>query len=112
MMICCKKDLVVNKENGELLSPSTVFNMLKSLLKENGMPDTRFHDFWHAHVSMLINEVDNIELKTVSDIMGHSNISITAEVYAHLMYKKNEKAIQGLNEAVTNATPKTRKVGK
>jgi integrase len=104
-----EKDLVVSKMNGDLLSPSTVFNMFKRLLKDNNMPDTRFHDLRHAYCSMLINEVDDIELKTISEIMGHSNIAVTAEVYAHLMYKKKEKAIQGLNEAVSTSVNKSKK---
>ncbi len=106
-----EKDLVVSKMNGELLSPSTVFNMFKRLLKDNNMPDTRFHDLRHAYCSMLINEVEDIELKTISEIMGHSNIAVTAEVYAHLMYKKKEQAIEGLNEAVSNSARKVQKAG-
>ena len=102
-----EKDLVVSKLNGGLLSPSTVFNMFKRLLKDNNMPDTRFHDLRHAYCSMLINEVDNIELATICEIMGHSNISVTHEVYTHLLYKKKAKAIQGLNEAVAIATKKS-----
>ena len=79
-----------------------LYKRFRMLLKDNSLPHTRFHDLRHAYASMLINEVDNIDLKTLSEILGHSNISVTAEVYTHLLYKKKKIAIDSLNRIIAD----------
>ena len=46
------------------------------------MPRQRFHDLRHACATLMI-EVGE-ELAVVSRSLGHSNLSATADVYAHL----------------------------
>lgn len=45
------------------------------------MPITRFHDLRHGHATLLLEMGE--DLKIISDRLGHSTISITADIYAH-----------------------------
>jgi len=54
------------------------------VLEKNGMRHIRFHDLRHTFASILINK--DIPLFNVSKYLGHSDISTTANIYAHLDY--------------------------
>jgi integrase len=69
---------------GTHLNPTRdILDVLKALLKEAGLPDIRFHDLRHSVASLLFEE--NMHPKVVQEILGHSNISITLDVYSHML---------------------------
>ena len=45
----------------------------------------RFHDLRHTCASLLIQQ--GIPMKSVSQWLGHSSMSVTSEVYVHLLYQ-------------------------
>lgn len=47
-----------------------------------GIPDVRIHDLRRSAASMMLNEGTSIH--TVSELLSHRNLSITASTYAHL----------------------------
>lgn len=59
---------------------------------ENGDPlpyirsDIRTHDLRHTAATMLFDA--DVDVKTAQKILGHSNVSITLEIYAHLTDQK------------------------
>ena len=55
-----------------------------------------FHDLRHTAASLMI--LEGVDLKTVSDILGHSSISITADIYGHVLEEQKRKAMDTLNK--------------
>ncbi len=51
----------------------------KKLLRENDLPDIRWHDFRSTYATMLLKE--NISPKAVSKTLGHAKEIITIDVY-------------------------------
>jgi len=51
-------------------------------LDRAGLPRQRFHDLRHAYATLMLS--DGEELAVISKSLGHSNISTTADAYAHL----------------------------
>lgn len=51
----------------------------KQLLKENNLPDIRFHDLRHTYTTILLNA--NFDVKAVSKLLGHGSEIITVNVY-------------------------------
>jgi integrase len=51
------------------------------LLKAAKLPSVRFHSLRHSHVTDLL--ASGADLKAVSDRVGHSRTSMTADVYGH-----------------------------
>lgn len=43
----------------------------------------KFHNVRHTYVSKLLEK--GVDIKTISALLGHSNISITADIYVHVM---------------------------
>lgn len=76
------EDYVCVNQLGELMKPSYVTQHFSDLLKRLGMRHIRFHDLRHTFASILIG--NEVPLINVSNFLGHSDISTTANIYAHL----------------------------
>ena len=75
-------DYVCVNQLGELLRPSYVTDHFRELLEKYGLRHIRFHDLRHTFASLLINQ--DVPLINVSNFLGHSDLSTTANIYAPL----------------------------
>jgi integrase len=66
------------------------------LLAKAGLRRVRVHDLRHSYASLLIQ--DGWPLKYVQEQLGHSSISITSDVYGHLVPGANRAAADRLDE--------------
>ncbi len=71
-------------EDGSLLRPDYVSEKFQTILKANNLPHIRFHDLRHTTASLLIQ--DGMDIKRVSEWLGHSDVGTTANIYAHLNF--------------------------
>lgn len=82
-------DLVCCNDDGTPKSPQTVYHQFKRLLKQLGLPDIRIHDLRHTCASLLLEK--DVPLKVISQSLGHSTISITADTYVDIMERKKHQ---------------------
>jgi integrase len=75
-------DLVFTNKIGRPIDPRDVFYDFKRLLAKAQLRDIRFHDLRHSAASLLLNE--GTPLKMIQELLGHSSIAITANLYAHV----------------------------
>src|SRR5579872_1117279 len=93
-------DLVFCTTIGTHLSSSrTFFEQFKGLLKKANLPDIRFHDLRHSSASMLLSL--GVHPKVVQEILGHSQISMTMDIYSHVLPTIQREAIHRLNDVLT-----------
>lgn len=78
-------NLVFTNEIGEHISSRILLRDFKKKVTAIGKPEMRFHDLRHTYVSLSLQNGD--DLKVVSANVGHTNISTTANIYAHLTSK-------------------------
>ncbi len=76
-------DLVFTTEQGKMLQPGTVRKVLNATLKASGLASARFHTLRHTAATLLLT--DGAPLFDVSRILGHAQISTTADIYGHLV---------------------------
>lgn len=74
-----------------MTEPRTYRNYYKRLLNKLGIPDIKFHGLRHSFATRCIES--NSDYKTVSVILGHSNISITLNLYVHPNKEQKKKCI-------------------
>ena len=77
------------------LHPTTVYKHMKTLLKKAELPLIRFHDLRHTFAThAMANDVD---AKTLSSILGHTEASFTLDTYTHVTtdMQKNAATIVG-----------------
>ena len=75
-------DFVFVTKLGEPLDTSTVTRAFQAALRRAGLARQRFHDLRHATATLHLEAGE--ELIVVSRLLGHSTISTTADVYAHV----------------------------
>jgi integrase len=91
--------LIFATETGTIINPSNLRNRsFKPLLKRAGVPLIRFHDLRHTCATLLLSK--DVNAKVVSEMLGHASISITLDIYSHLLPDMQEKAVLALEEAL------------
>jgi integrase len=74
-------DLVFSLEDGSPLPPGRVTKLFGRAVERAGLPALSPHGLRHSWATMALGE--GVQTKIVSDALGHSSVSITADIYSH-----------------------------
>ena len=80
---------IVNDEKP--IEPRTYRNYYKKLCKKIDIPELKFHGLRHSFATRCIES--KADYKTVSVLLGHSNISTTLNLYVHPNKEEKKKCI-------------------
>lgn len=83
---------------GNLILPNTVTDNFAQLLKEHGLRKIRFHDLRHSCASLLLKQ--GVPMKQIQEWLGHSDISTTANIYAHLDSQSKQLSAATMEKAL------------
>ena len=78
--------------------PRTYRSYYKNLMAALKMPELKFHGLRHSFATRCIES--NCDYKTVSVLLGHSNISTTLNLYVHPNMEQKKKAIEQMFKAL------------
>lgn len=78
-----ESDLVFTSTKGTPLNPQNFYTRYKAILEEAGLAGHTFHDLRHSAASLLARR--GVPARVAMEILGHSDISITMNVYTHVM---------------------------
>ena len=73
---------------------------LTTLEAKHGFKHVSCHGLRHTYCSLLLSQ--NVPIQTVSKYMGHSDSTITPEVYSLFIPDTQEKVIFALNKLTSN----------
>jgi integrase len=85
-------NLVFTTEAGAPCYGSHLTRRFQSLLASIGLPRQRFHDLRHAAASFMISK--GVDLRVVMEVLGHSQIGVTANTYAHVQVEATRAAVE------------------
>lgn len=91
-------DLVFRSATGTALDPSNVWHYLTAITQEAGLGHWHPHELRHSSASLLLAQ--GVPLKVVSEILGHSSITVTADIYSHLMAPARDEAAAAMDRAL------------
>lgn len=77
----------------------------RGLLADAGLPRMRFHDLRHATASLLI--ADSVPARVVMEMLGHSSITTTMNIYAHVMPALQREAANHLDDILRDHDQRT-----
>jgi integrase len=81
---------------GDYLSTTNLHIDFKRLLQRAELPNIRFHDLRHSAASFLVKL--GVHPKVVQEILGHSNISMTMDIYSHIFPSMQQEAMNKLDD--------------
>lgn len=73
---------------------NVVRRSFKPLLKRAGVPDIRFHDLRHTAATLLLEQ--GVHVKYVSEMLGHSTIAVTLDLYSHVTPSMHGEAARAM----------------
>jgi integrase len=89
-------------EIGEPCDPRNALRALTVAARRAGMDGVRLHTVRHSTASGMLSH--GVPLNVVSQILGHSGISLTADVYGHIAPDVSRKALDVLGPALSAAS--------
>ena len=92
-------DLIVCYNNGNPIRPRNFTWRFTYTLKRKGFKRIRFHDLRHTCASLMLKS--GVAMKTASEILGHSSIAITADLYTHVLEDMKLQAAKQIDQMIT-----------
>lgn len=87
---------IVCSVNENLLPPQRIERTFYRMLNNVGLDKTGIHSLRHTFASMLFAK--NVDIKTVSQLLGHASIQITLNTYIHLIENTKHEAVAVLDD--------------
>jgi integrase len=75
-------DWVFSRDDGTHLDPGYVTKRFGALCRQASVPEIRLHDLRHTSASLGLAAGES--LKEISARLGHSSITVTADIYTHV----------------------------
>jgi len=95
--------LIFTREDGRPLRPEYVTRHFQALALRAGLPVIRLHDLRHTNASLALSA--GVDLKVVSERLGHSQLAITADLYTHVNRGLGKAAAEQIARALRSASP-------
>jgi len=94
-----KNGLVFKDNNNNVLKGKNVASEWNRIQKACNIPHKKFHSIRHTYASILLK--NGIDIQTVSELMGHYDISVT-QIYLHSSKEQKHNAINKINYLFKN----------
>lgn len=88
-------------DNGHRLRPDYLTRRLATLIAQAGLPPVRLHDLRHGAASLAL--AAGVDLKVVQEMLGHSSIVTTADIYTSVLSEAAHAAAQASATFVLDA---------
>ena len=88
--------LVFTTEAGAPLDGCNINRTFKAVLRRAGLPAIRYHDLRHTAATLLLAQ--GVDPRTIMETLGHSQISLTLNTYAHVVPALQRKAAAKMDD--------------
>ena len=91
--------LVFPSQVGTPLSARNLIRTFKAHLRRAELPQTiRFHDLRHTCATLLLRQ--GVNPKFVQELLGHTDVSLTLNVYSHVLPDMGDTAAGAMEDAL------------
>lgn len=91
-------EMVFTSERGNYKDRSSLNTSFKRFLNGSGLEFLTLHSLRHCNATLLIN--NGVDLKIVSEHLGHSDIGVTANIYADVLASTKRKTADLIELAI------------
>lgn len=89
---CTEQENYILTNTRSYLEPRTLRQYYKNFLRRNNIPELNFHCLRHTFATCLIEK--GADYKCVSEILGHSSIHTTLNMYVHPLMEEKRKCME------------------
>ena len=90
------KHYVLTNCNGDMIDPCSIQYKFKELIKKLKLTSITFHGLRHTFATRCIEL--GMDIKTLSEILGHSNVSTTMNIYVHSTEQQKKNQMELLSQ--------------
>lgn len=94
------KGYLICHNNSTPIRPDYLTKNFANFIQSKGLKKIRFHDLRHTCASLMLKS--GVAMKTASEILGHSSISITADLYTHVLQDTKQVAANQIEQLLIN----------
>ena len=85
--------------NGKPIHPDTITGWFRKFIAKYHLPYVSIHSLRHTNATLLI--AGGTDLRTVSQRLGHSNMTTTGNIYTHAIQTADERAAEMLGDILS-----------
>lgn len=93
-----RKAFVLTGETDQFIEPRTLQNRFRNYVKASGIEHANYHALRHTFATRCVEL--GFEIKSLSEILGHSNVNITLNKYVHSSIELKKQNMEKLNPAM------------
>lgn len=86
------RDLVFDNGLGDFWLPNTFSAALNAAARKAGIPHLTPHALRHSFASIVYDQTE--DLKLVQELLGHSTLAVTADIYTHMFETRKRRAAE------------------
>jgi integrase len=90
---------------GTPLDARNVQDRFKTILKNAKLRTQRFHDLRHGAASLMLAQ--GVPARRIMEVLGHSQIGVTMNLYSHVMPELNRDAADRMDEILAGKSKKS-----
>jgi integrase len=91
-----KNSYILCTKSGKQVTTQNFSRQFKCIIKNAKITDCGVHTLRHTFASQLFKK--GIDIKTISALLGHANISVTYNTYIHLIQQQKIDAVKSIEE--------------
>ncbi len=99
-------DLVFATTLGKPIDSKNLVRRFKAILKKAGIDNINFHALRHTYATRFVEL--NEHPKVVQELMGHSDVRITLDIYSHVMPEVKKSAAKKINHLFETSSKKVK----
>jgi integrase len=97
--------LIVTTLVGTAVDPVHLSKYFQDAVRRAGVRKIRFHDLRHTCATLLLES--GADLTVIKDLLGHSKIQITADVYTHVRLRVVRSAFDAMSHMLDDPCPES-----
>ena len=103
---CLPSGYVFTRPDGAPFHPLYFTQRFRLLLDRAGLPPVRLHDLRHGTASLA--HAAGADLRTIQDLLGHANVTLTADVYTNVLPAAQRKEAEATARLILGVAERPR----
>ena len=92
---------VVARADGQPLQPRSLTHAFVKFIRRHGLQRIRLHDLRHSHATHML--AAGVHPKIAQERLGHSSVSVTIDLYCHVLPGMQAEAVSRVDAAMQDA---------